>query len=152
MRVAGVGDPRRVLAAALAALEAAGLALEAVSPSIASDPLGPSLRRYANAAALVASDLDPPALLAVLQRIEHAFGRRRRGGRWRARPLDLDIVLWSGGTWLNAALIIPHPEFRHRAFVLGPASTAAPRWRDPITGLALRHLHARLTRPRPLLR
>ena len=152
MRVAGVGDPRRVLAAALAALEAAGLPLEAISPSIASDPLGPSTRRYANAAALVASDLDPPALLAVLQRIEHAFGRRRRGGRWRARPLDLDIVLWSGGTWLNAALIIPHPEFRHRAFVLGPASTAAPRWRDPMTGLALRHLHARLTRPRPLLR
>lgn len=152
MRVPGVGGPRQVLAGAIAALGAEGLAIETVSPILDTAPLGPSRRRFANAAAIVTSDLGPLALLAVLQSIERAFGRRRRGVRWRARPLDLDIVLWSGGAWDGADLTIPHPAFRNRAFVLRPAAAIAPAWRDPPTRLTLRHLHARLTRPRPLPR
>ncbi|MFA9200332.1 MAG: 2-amino-4-hydroxy-6-hydroxymethyldihydropteridine diphosphokinase [Cypionkella sp.] len=144
------GGPRRVLAAALTALGQAGLAVEAASPVMASAPLGPSRRRYANAAALVASALAPEELLTTLQGIEQAFGRRRRGARWRARPLDLDLVLWSGGAWASARLTVPHPQFRHRAFVLAPAAAIAPAWRDPLSGLTVRQLLARLTRPSPL--
>ena len=144
MRVPGVGAPRQVIGAALAALEADGLTLEAASPIIDSAPLGPSQRQFANAAAVVATALGPTELLALLQRIERAFGRRRRGQKWRARPLDIDTVLWGGGVWTSHALAIPHPEFRRRAFVLGPAATIAPRWRDPVSGLTLAHLHAAL--------
>ena len=148
MRVPGVGGPGRVIGAALAALEAAGYTMEAVSRVHGSAADGPSRRRYANAAAVIAGDDDPPTLLARLQHIERAFGRRRRGQRWRARPLDLDIVLWSGGVWISEGLTVPHPAFRMRSFVLGPAVAIAGDWRDPATGLTLRHLHARLTRPR----
>lgn len=146
MRVAGIGGPRAVLEAALAALPGDGLVIEAAAPLIASAPLGPSRRRYANGAAVIACHLPPPALLARLQLTEARFGRRRRGQRWRARPLDLDIVLWSGGVWSSPALTIPHPAFRTRDFVLAPAAAIAPRWRDPLTGLALAHLAARLGR------
>ncbi len=140
-----------MLRAALAELDRKGLTLEAASPVLASAPLGPSRRRYANAAALVKSDMAPDDLLRRLQAIEYHFGRRRRGRRWRARVLDLDIVLWSGGVWASPGLTVPHPAFRERRFVLVPALAAAPpRWRDPLTGLSLRHLLARLTRPRPL--
>src|SRR3546814_4583193 len=58
--------------------------------------------------ALVASSLDPPAMLDRLQAIEAAFGRRT-GQRWSARTLDLDILLWSGGIWSDDRLVIPHP-------------------------------------------
>ncbi|MGN6496142.1 MAG: 2-amino-4-hydroxy-6-hydroxymethyldihydropteridine diphosphokinase [Tsuneonella sp.] len=146
------GDPRRVLAAALAALAERGLAVEAASPVIASAPLGPSRRRYANAAAVIATSLGPEQTLGQLQAIEAAFGRRRRGRRWRARVLDLDIVLWSGGVWRSERLLLPHPEFARRAFVLAPAAAIAPAWRDPLTGRTLRHLAACLTRSRPLPR
>ena len=61
--------------------------------------------------------------------------------------LDLDLVLWSGGCFAAPGLVIPHPLFRNRAFVLAPAVQIAPRWRDPVTGLSVRQLHARLTRP-----
>lgn len=152
MRVPGVGGPRAVLGAALAAIGEEGLTVERISRVIDSAPLGPSLRRYANAAAVIRTDLPPPRVLSQLQAIEHGFGRRRCGQRWRARSLDLDIVLWSGGAWRAAGLTLPHIAFRGRAFVLAPASAIAPAWRDPVTGLALRHLHARLTRPRPLPR
>ncbi len=127
----------------------AGLKPEAVSPMMTTAPLGPSNRRYSNAAALVETSLPPPAALAALKRIERAFGRRRGGQAWTARVLDLDLVLWSGGCWADAALAIPHPAFRHRDFVLAPACAIAPDWRDPLTGLTLRQLRARLTRPRP---
>ncbi|RYD41366.1 MAG: 2-amino-4-hydroxy-6-hydroxymethyldihydropteridine diphosphokinase, partial [Verrucomicrobiaceae bacterium] len=60
--------------------------------------------------------------------------------------LDLDIVLWSGGIWVSPGLAIPHPAFRERGFVLSPAMDVAADWRDPVTGLKVRHLFARLTR------
>jgi 2-amino-4-hydroxy-6-hydroxymethyldihydropteridine diphosphokinase len=135
-----------VLKAALDRLEAEGVRVTAAAPAIETDPIGPSIRRYANSAAVIETDLEPDALLALLKRIERAFGRRPGGQRWRARVIDLDIVLWSGGAYGSADLTIPHPLFRERAFVLAPALAVAPDWRDPLTGATVRQLHARLTR------
>lgn len=138
-----------MIAAALAELEQAGIAVLARSRVIASAPLGPSQRRFANGAALVECTHAPPEVLALIKGIEARFGRRMRGQRWRERVLDLDIVLWSGGCWHDGGLTVPHRLFRDRRFVLEPAVGIAGGWRDPVTGLTLRQLHARLTGPRP---
>lgn len=143
MRLSGVGGPRAVLDAAIEALADDELDVLAVSPIITSEPVGPSQRRYSNAAILVSSLLSPPGMLTLMQEVEREFGRKRRGQRWRARTLDLDIVLWSGGIWVSSDLAIPHPAFRERPFVLQPVAQIAPRWRDPLTGLTLRQLAAR---------
>lgn len=144
MRIARIGPPPRVIDAALVALELADAEVVEVSPIISSRPVGPSQRLYANAAALVKSDEEPLDFLASLQSIEGDFGRRRRGARWRSRPIDLDIVLWSGGVWHSADLIIPHPLFRERDFVAAPTAAIAPDWRDPISGLTMRQIAARV--------
>ena len=148
------GSPPQVLRAALQALAAEkGIHLKAASRIVASAPLGSpdamARRRYANAVAVARCKLDPPELLDRLHTIEAAFARRRRGGRWGARTLDLDIVLWSGGSWSSPGLIVPHRAFRTRSFVLAPALAIARTWRDPLTGLTIAHLAARLRRPRP---
>ena len=122
----------------------------AQSPIMASDPVGPSIRRYANAVVLIDSAEEPPALLRRLKAIERAFGRRR-GQRWSVRVIDLDIVLWSGGAWWSRDLTIPHAAFRERDFVLVPLLRVAPEWRDPIGGLTVRQLRARLRRAQPRL-
>ena len=140
------GTPERVLAAALEALEAAGIEVTARGPIIRSAPIGPSLRRYANSAALVETRLSPPDLLAAFKAIERAFGRTRRGQRWSSRVLDLDIILWRGGCWSARDLTVPHRLFAVRDFVLKPALTIAGEWRDPITNLTLRQLSARLAK------
>ena len=145
MRVPGIGGPAKVLAAAVKAMAAAGLVIDEVSRIRPSSPVGPSQRSYANSAALISCAHEPADLLAKLQAIETSFGRRRRGARWRARPLDLDIILWSGGVWLSPGLVIPHPLFRVREFVLGPGAEVAPQWRDPLTSLTLRQLAARVS-------
>ena len=150
VRVPAHGRPESVIAAALAELASAPtLEVEVASPIVPSAPVGPSRRRYANAAAIVASGASPPAFLTTLQAIEDRFRRVRRGARWGPRTLDIDIVLWSGGAWASPGLTIPHPAFRGRGFVLAPAAAIAPKWRDPLTGLTLAQLLARLTRPRP---
>ena len=141
------GAPADEVRAALAAIGG----VVAVSPIVTSDALGPSIRRFANAVALVASDESPPVLLARLKAVEAAFGRRR-GRRWGARVIDLDVLLWSGGGWVSPGLVVPHPHYRARGFVLGPMVRVAPGWRDPLTGLSVRHLAARLTARRPLPR
>ncbi len=148
------GLPQDVVRAAQEECAALGT-VTARSPLIASAPIGAARRRFANAALVLESELSPTALLAGLKRMEREFGRRR-GQRWGDRVLDLDIILWSGGAWRSggraADLTIPHPSFAVRAFVLTPARAVAPGWRDPVSGLTLAHLHARLTRRRPLLR
>ena len=146
------GSSPQVLRAALAAMAGAGLTVEAAAPIMASAPVGPSLRRYANSAALITTDLAPDELLDALKDIERRFGRRPRGQRWSARVLDLDLVLWSGGAWSSPGLTVPHVAFRERDFVLAPALALVPDWRDPLSNLSLRHLKARLTRPRPMPR
>lgn len=140
------GAPQAAVRAALALL-----APVAASPIVASAAMGPSRRRYANAVAIVESGETPDALLRRLKRIERDFGRRR-GRRWGARVLDLDIVLWSGGAWAGPGLSVPHIGFRERAFVLAPLAAIAPGWRDPVTGRTVRQLLARLTRRRAVPR
>ncbi|WP_459788042.1 2-amino-4-hydroxy-6-hydroxymethyldihydropteridine diphosphokinase [Alteriqipengyuania sp. 357] len=144
------GQPRGVVRAAMEELSALGT-VAARSPVIDSAPIGAARRTFANAVAELESDLSPPALLRELKAIERDFGRRA-GQAWGDRVLDLDIVLWSGGAWHSRRLRIPHGGLAARDFVLAPAVAIAPGWRDPVTGLCVRQLHARLTRPRPLLR
>ena len=136
------GSPARVLAAALHTLEDAGCRVVASAPIIATPPLGPGRRRFANSAAIIETGLEPLALLDRLKAIERRFGRRR-GRRWGDRVLDLDILLWEGGRVRGRRLIIPHAELADRAFVLRPLATIAADWRVPPGGLRVRHLEAR---------
>ena len=137
------GSPAANLRAALAAIGG----VRAVSAIRNTPALGPAGRSFANAVAIVDSDLAPDELLAKLKTLERAFGRRP-GRRWGPRVLDLDIILWSGGAWDGPGPTIPHPAFRTRAFVLQPLAEVAPLWRDPVTGATMRQLLVRLTAPR----
>jgi 2-amino-4-hydroxy-6-hydroxymethyldihydropteridine diphosphokinase len=137
--------PRAILTEAVSRIGAELGTVMAVAPFITTRPLGPSLRNYANGALLLESDLAPDILLRRLQAIERALGRRRHR-RWGDRSLDIDIILWSGGLWRSHALSIPHPAYASRDFVLIPSRHIASDWRDPRSGLCIRHLRHRLAR------
>ena len=141
------GRPPQVAAAAIAELDRI-FGLFDASPIVINPAAGGAGRDFANAVALIESALDPPAMLHALKAIEQTFGRRR-GKRWAARVLDLDILAWSGGRFRSRTLAIPHPLLRDRSFALGPLAAIAPDWR--IAGpLTARHLAHRLARRRAL--
>ena len=117
------------------------------SPIILNAAHGGAGRDFANAVALVESELEPMEMLARLKALEREFGRRR-GKRWGPRVLDLDILLWSGGNFRSRRLHIPHPQLGRRSFVLQPLSTIAPGWR--VGTLTIRQLAHRLAARRPL--
>jgi 2-amino-4-hydroxy-6-hydroxymethyldihydropteridine diphosphokinase len=139
------GRPAGVIAAAIARLDAKFDLFDA-SPIILNKAVGGAGRDFANAVALVESELEPKAMLAELKSIERGFGRRP-GRRWGERVLDLDLVAWSGGRFGSRGLTIPHSRLSEREFVLGPLAAIAPVWR--ITGgLTVRHLLSRLGKRR----
>lgn len=65
------------------------------------------------------------------------------------RTLDLDLILCGDEVVEMADLVVPHPRFRERAFVLEPLAVVAPGIVDPVTTLTARELLARLLVPRP---
>src|SRR4051795_2421571 len=99
------GRPAGVVEAAIARLDQE-FGLFDASPIVLNPALGQAGRNFANAVALVESDLEPPAMLTRLKAIEHNFGRKA-GRRWGPRVLDLDIILWSGGRWRSHRLTVP---------------------------------------------
>ena len=139
------GRPTGVVEAAIARLDQE-FGLFDASPIMLNPAHGSAGRDFANAVALVESDLDPLALLNRLKSLEREFGRRP-GRRWGPRVLDLDIALWSGGKFRSRGLTVPHRQLETRSFVLDPLAAIAPGWR--IGGASVRHLAHRLARRAP---
>ncbi|MFN5601161.1 MAG: 2-amino-4-hydroxy-6-hydroxymethyldihydropteridine diphosphokinase [Acidimicrobiaceae bacterium] len=89
---------------------------------------------YLNMVAVIDTDLDPYALLRRLLQIE-AEAHRVRVERWGPRTLDLDLLFYDDVTINSEELIVPHPRFAERRFVLEPLSEVASehcpsQWRN----------------------
>jgi 2-amino-4-hydroxy-6-hydroxymethyldihydropteridine diphosphokinase len=100
---------------------------------------------FLNAAAVGETSLSARALLETLLAVERDLGRERPFPG-APRTLDLDLILYGDAIIDEApSLIVPHPRFRERRFVLEPLAEIAPDWRDPITGQTVEELLRTLT-------
>ncbi|BAT72568.1 2-amino-4-hydroxy-6-hydroxymethyldihydropteridine diphosphokinase [Thermosulfidibacter takaii ABI70S6] len=81
------------------------------------EPVGPPQGWFVNVSALVDFEGDPPTLLRLCKRVEALVGRETTY-RWGPRILDVDIIWWEGGPFEREDLIIPHPQWANRRFVL----------------------------------
>lgn len=149
---ANVGDARRTLTEAVAALDGLPRArLRGVSRLYRTKPVGVTDQPdFLNA--VVALDVPAGAtpaegateLLVNLKRLERGFGRRQRR-RWGPRELDLDLLVFGRAHLAierppegaprtaeidpSAAarlLEVPHPSIAERLFVLAPLGDLAP--------------------------
>ena len=95
--------------------------------------------KFLNAAAIGESALSAPAVLDGLLRVEQQFGRERPyvGA---PRTIDLDLILYGERVIDAPGLIVPHPRFRERRFVLEPLAEIASDWIDPVTGKTIKEL------------
>ena len=143
---ANLGDRAGTLALALRALRAEpGVRLVAASPVYETAPVGGPAGQgaYLNAAAALDTHLEPHELLRRLQRIETQFGRVRSVPD-APRTLDLDLILYGDLRLDTPDLVLPHPRFAGRAFVLVPLADVAPDWVDPASGRTVAELLATL--------
>jgi 2-amino-4-hydroxy-6-hydroxymethyldihydropteridine diphosphokinase len=89
--------------------------------------------RFLNAALTGETGLSARELLDTLLAIERQYGRMRPHPG-APRTLDLDLILHADNVIDEEGLIVPHPRFRQRRFVLEPLAEIAADWRDPVTG------------------
>ena len=131
-------NPQLQLATALAGLdEIPDTTLVKYSSFYRSKPVGPRNQPdFINAVALLNSELTALQLLGRLQSIENRHGRTRTGQRWGPRSLDLDMLMYGNEIINEPELMVPHPEIRHRNFVLIPLLELAPDIRIPGLGRA----------------
>jgi 2-amino-4-hydroxy-6-hydroxymethyldihydropteridine diphosphokinase len=99
--------------------------------------------RFLNAAAVGETTLTPRELLEALLAIERERGRQRPFAG-AARTLDLDLVLMGERIVEDEGLVVPHPRFRERRFVLEPLAEIAPELSDPVSGRTVEELLRRL--------
>jgi 2-amino-4-hydroxy-6-hydroxymethyldihydropteridine diphosphokinase len=74
---------------------------------------------YINTVVKIKTRFSPLLLLKKTQALEKKQGRVRRT-RWGARTLDIDIILYGKYKMRHPKLVIPHPEYQKRDFVLKP--------------------------------
>ena len=105
-----------------------------VSQAIDTKPVGVTVEQpdFLNAVAVGETPLAPRALLDTLLAIERDRGRERPFPG-AARTLDLDLILFGDRIIDEPGLVVPHPRFRERRFVLEPLSEIAPEMVDPVT-------------------
>ena len=99
---------------------------------------------FLNAAVVGITPLPARGVLKALHSIEREAGRERLVPG-AARTLDLDLVLYGDEIITEPGLVVPHPRFRERRFVLEPLSEIAPDLRDPVTGKTVDELLRILT-------
>lgn len=133
---ANLDDPPARLRDALVRLAAwPGIHLTRQSSLYRSAPLGAKPQPdYCNAVCTVETTLSPDALLTALHGIERAMGRQRPPERWASRLIDLDLLHCEGVQMATGRLTLPHPEMRHRNFVLVPLAEIAPELELPGLG------------------
>ena len=68
----------------------------------------------------------PESLLSKLQSVEVEFGRKQKDVLNEPRPLDLDIIAFGDEIRETIQLILPHPRWYQRRFVLEPLREIAP--------------------------
>ena len=98
---------------------------------------------FLNAAVVGQSTEAPTELLTALMMIERERARTR-AFPGAPRTLDLDLILVGDLVNSSLSLELPHPRFRERRFVLEPLFEIAPDLVDPVTGLTVTKLLARL--------
>jgi 2-amino-4-hydroxy-6-hydroxymethyldihydropteridine diphosphokinase len=96
-------------------------------------PLAAQQTQYLNMVLVLQETLAPQALLAALQGIEAAMGRYHGTvrPRWSARIIDVDVLWQRGEPYYDSSLVMPHPRFHQRRFVLQPLADLVPGMRPP---------------------
>jgi 2-amino-4-hydroxy-6-hydroxymethyldihydropteridine diphosphokinase len=94
---------------------------------------------FLNGAAVGEATIPARHFLDALLAIENDRGRERPYPN-APRSLDLDLLLFGDETIEEPGLIVPHPRFRERRFVLEPLAEIAPEAIDPVTGKTVAEL------------
>lgn len=96
---------------------------------------------YLNNAICLITTKSPLELIDSLLDIELKLGRKRsKSNDYKARLIDLDVLLIEGVVVNHPRLKVPHPLMNSRRFVLQPLADIAPHWVHEVDGICISDL------------
>ncbi len=137
-----LGEPTLNLKQAVYRLEEKLNVALVVSPVYRSEPVGVKEQPwFLNQAGYFTDNqqLGPVSILAALKEIEFQMGRVPTI-RFGPRLIDLDLLFYDNWVFESANLIIPHPRFDQRSFVLLPLLDLEPEFVDPLSKMSLKQI------------
>ncbi len=76
---------------------------------------------FINVAAYCETELTPQEFLEEIHKVEEEMGRvRDPNRRYMDRVIDIDIIFWGNSKINEKDLVIPHPKWKERHFILNP--------------------------------
>ena len=111
-----------------------------ISKYFKNDPVGfDSTNTFINLCIKVETTKEPLEILKEIRSIEKSLGRKKTKIEYEDRPLDIDIILFNDLVITSEDLIIPHPRYTSRPFVLVPMCEIG-EYIDPIVFLTCKQL------------
>jgi len=89
-----------------------------------------------NQVLVVETEFSAVEVLLKINKIESKFGRKRDGGQYKSREMDIDILYFDELVLDTGNLTIPHPQIANRLFVLVPLTEIAPDLVHPVLQLS----------------
>ena len=108
--------------------------ISAISSVVETKPWGyQSPNLFLNMAICVETIIDPFQLLTITQCIEKEMKRTKKTSEtYQDRLIDIDLILYDDLILNHPQLILPHPLFHERIFVLEPLFEIAPEVIHPV--------------------
>lgn len=134
-----VGNPFETIQLAIKEVSKLG-DINLISQFYESDAWGfESINSFVNCCAVLQTRLFPFEVLDMLQEIEKNLGRTHKSidKIYTDRIIDIDILFFNDQELKSERLIIPHPLYHKRNFVLFPLNDIIPTFVDPITKLTI---------------
>jgi 2-amino-4-hydroxy-6-hydroxymethyldihydropteridine diphosphokinase len=89
-----------------------------------------------NQVLVVNTEFSAVEVLRKINKIERQFGRKRDGGQYKSREMDIDILYFDELIIETEKLTIPHQYIQNRLFVLVPLAEIAPDFVHPVLQLS----------------
>jgi 2-amino-4-hydroxy-6-hydroxymethyldihydropteridine diphosphokinase len=105
-----------------------------LSPVYRNAAVGFEGKDFLNLVAGFESDSSPLAICEEIELIHNLAGRDRKAGKWEARPLDIDLLLYNDRVMVERPVRIPREDVLAYSFVLRPLAELAPGLVHPVTG------------------
>lgn len=93
---------------------------------------------FLNLVARFETEASPESICKEIERIHELAGRDRNDGKWSARPLDIDLLLYDDLVVDDKPVRLPRNDVLEYSFVLRPLAELAPEFRHPVTGKTMR--------------
>ena len=134
------GDKMQNIDIAIKKIKQTGISIINTSKKYITEPWGKKdQNEFLNSIVVIETTLSPWKLLKILKKIELELGKKIVE-RWGERTIDIDIVFYGNKIIYEKNLIIPHPRFHLRKFVLIPLCDISNTIIDPFSGLSVEEI------------